>query len=163
MGTPDKYSLEVRQIIVCAREEAQRLRHRIIGSEHLLLGILRLHIPLIEGMFASLHVSTTSIAQALDFVMGRGNRAILSESTLGAGARAILARADENAAWEQAAQVGIEHLFMALLEEENGIAAGVLESFGISTDVARAQFATLVRGGYERLHLATLLHTYYET
>ncbi len=163
MGIPDKYSLEVRQIIVCAREEAQRLRHRIIGSEHLLLGVLRLHIPLIEGLFASLHVSTTSIAQALDFVMGRGNRAILSESTLGAGARAILARAEEHAVWEQAAQVSIEHLFMALLEEENGIAAGVLESFGISTDVARDQFSTLARGGYERLHLATMWHTYYET
>lgn len=162
MGRPDRYGIEVRQIMIYAREEAQRLHHRIIGPEHLLLSILRLHNPLVEGMFSSLHISITSIAQALDFVVGRGNKAILSEPTLGAGARAILVRAEENAAWEQAAQVGVGHLFMALLEEQNGIAAGVLESFGISPDIARAQLASLARGGYERLLLATQLHEHYE-
>src|ERR1700753_2658048 len=77
MGKYDNYSLDVRQVMAYARDEAQRLRHRLIGSEHLLLGILKLQDPLIEGLFSSMHVSTTSIAQALDFVVGRGNRAIL--------------------------------------------------------------------------------------
>src|SRR5437763_6694594 len=81
MGKFDKYSADVRLAISYAREEAQRVRHRLVGPEHLLMGVLKLHNPLIEGLFASLHVSTASISQALDFVMGHGNKALLSEPT----------------------------------------------------------------------------------
>ena len=56
MGKNDKYAPDVRQVINCAREETQRLRHRLVGSEHLLLSILKLRDPLIEGLFASFHV-----------------------------------------------------------------------------------------------------------
>lgn len=162
MGRYDKYSLDMRQVIAYAREEAQRLRHRLIGSEHLLLGILRLHDTLIEGLFASLHVSTTSITQALDFVMGRGNKAILSEPSLNVAARATLARAEELASEAIAELVCLEHLFLAILEEQNSVALGVLESFGIHLDVAREQFAALMNGGYERLVLSTQYHTRFE-
>jgi ATP-dependent Clp protease ATP-binding subunit ClpA len=52
MGKNDKYTPEVRQVISSAREETQRLHHRLVGSEHLLLSILKLQDPLIEGLFA---------------------------------------------------------------------------------------------------------------
>ncbi|GCE03779.1 ATP-dependent Clp protease ATP-binding subunit [Dictyobacter aurantiacus] len=162
MGRYDKYCPDVRQVIAFAREEAQRLRHRLIGSEHLLLGILRLQDTLIEGLFASLHVSTASITQALDFVIGRGNKAILSEPSLNVAARATLARAEEVASEGEEGLVGLEHLFLAILEEQNSVALGVLESFGIHLDVARNQFAALMNGGYERLLLSTHYHTRYE-
>src|SRR5436305_13602045 len=129
MGKNDKYTADVRQAISCAREETQRLRHRLIGSEHLLLAILKLHDPVIEGLFASLHVSTGSMIQALDFVMRRGNKAILSEPVLGVSARAILACAEEEADRLRSPVVSIEHLVLALLEEQNGVTAGILESF----------------------------------
>jgi len=163
MGKFDKYSADVRLAISYAREETQRVRHRLIGPEHLLMGILKLHNPLIEGLFASLHVSTTSISQALDFVMGRGNKALVSEPTLSVGARAILARAEEKAASRDDHIVGIEHMFVALFEEQNGIAVGVLESFGVNLDVARAQLSLLMRNGYEHLILATQFHSRYQT
>jgi ATP-dependent Clp protease ATP-binding subunit ClpC len=163
MGKYDKYSPDVRQVITYAREEAQRLRHRLVGSEHLLLGILRLQNMLIEGLFASMHVSTTNIAQALDFVMGRGSRAILSEPSLNVSTRATLVRAEEIAAEDAAEIVNVEHMFLAILGEQNSVALGVLESFGIHLDVARTQFAALMNGGYERLLLATHYRTCYDT
>ena len=86
MGKFDKYSADVRLAMSYAREEAQRVRHRLIGPEHILMGILKLHNPLIEGLFASLHVSTASISQALDFVMGRGSKALVSEPSLSVSA-----------------------------------------------------------------------------
>lgn len=162
MGRYDKYCPDVRQVIAFAREEAQRLRHRLIGSEHLLLGILRLQDTLIEGLFASLHVSTASITQALDFVIGRGNKAILSEPSLNVAARATLARAEEVASEDEVGLVSLEHLFLAILEEQNSVALGVLESFGIHLDVAREQFTALMNGGYERLVLSTHYHMRYE-
>lgn len=162
MGKFDKYSADVHLTISYAREEAQRVRHRLVGPEHLLIGILKLHNPLIEGLFASLHVNTASIAQALDFVMGRGNKALLSEPALSVDARAILARAEEKAGNGEGQLVGIEHLFIALFEEQNGIAVGVLESFGVSFDLACAQLSLLTRNGYEHIILATQFHSRYQ-
>lgn len=162
MGKYDRYSSEVRQAIAYAREEAQRLRHRLIGAEHLLLGILKLQDTLIEGLFASLHVSTSSISQALDFVVGRGNKAILSEPTFNAIARATLSRAEELASIEQIELVALEHLFLAVLEEQNSVALGVVESFGIHLEVAREQLRILTNGGYERLLLSTHYHMRYD-
>lgn len=162
MGKFEKYSADVRLAISYAREEAQRVRHRLIGPEHLLIGILKLHNPLIEGLFASLHVNTASISQALDFVMGRGNKALLSDPTLSVEARTILARAEEKAENGEGQIVGIEHVFLALFEEQNGIAVGVLESFGVSLDLARSQLSLLMRNGYEHIILATQFHSRYQ-
>lgn len=162
MGKFDKYSADVRLAISYALEEAQRVRHRLVGPEHLLIGIIKLHNPLIEGLFASLHVNTVSISQALDFVMGRGNKALLSEPTLNVDARAILARAEEKARSGESQIVEIEHVFMALFEEQNGIAIGVLESFGISLDLAYAQLSLLMRNGYEHIILTTQFHSRYQ-
>ena len=162
MGKFDKYSADVRLAMSYAREEAQRVRHRLIGPEHILMGILKLHNPLIEGLFASLHVSTASISQALDFVMGRGSRALVSEPSLSVSARTILTRAEEKAGSEECQLIGIEYVFVALFEEQNGIAVGVLESFGIHLDVARAQLAILRRSGHEHLMLTTQFHARYQ-
>jgi len=162
MGRYDKYSPDVRLAISCAREEARRLGHRLITSEHLLLGILKLQNTLIEGLFASLHVSTLSISQALDFVIGRSNRAILSEPSLTMVARAALTRAEEFVANRHLGLVGLDHLFLAILEEQNSVTLGVLESFGIRLNIAREQLSLLTNGGYERLKLTTEYHTRYE-
>ena len=162
MGKYDKYSPDVRLAISYAREEAQRLRHRLISSEHLLLGILKLQNILIEGLFASLHVNTASISQALDFVVGRGNRAILSEPLLNMAARAALARAEEIVATGRLGLVGLEHLFLALLEEQNSVTLGVLESFGIHLSTARKQLSLLMSTGCEHVLLSTEYYTRYE-
>jgi len=162
MGKYDKYSSDVRLAISYAREEAQRLRHRLISSEHLLLGILKLGDTRIEGLFACLHVSTASISQALDFVVGRGNRAILSEPLLNSAARAALVRAEAFVESRRLGLVDIEHVFMALLEEQNSVTLGVLESFGVQLSTAREQLSMLMNGGYERLLLSTEYYTRYE-
>ncbi len=162
MGKLYKYSQDVRQTLAYARDEAQRLRHRLIAPEHLLLGMFNVHIPLIEGLFASLHVSTQSIGQALDFVVGHGSKAILSEPVMSITSRAILARAEEAAMAQKAECIKIEHLFLAILEEPDCVALGVLESFGIHLTLARDQLAVLLSGGYERLNLSAQYYARYE-
>ena len=82
MGRVNRYTQEARLALSNAREEAQRLRHRAISSEHLLLGILRLNDAIIEAVFASCHASSARVSQALEFVVGRGNKALLSDPTL---------------------------------------------------------------------------------
>lgn len=151
MGRMSKYTREVRDVLSNAREEALRLRHRLISTEHLLLGMLKLSDPLVEGLFVSLHTSPLNIAQALDFVVGRGRRALVSEPVLSAAARATLARAEEAATAAQVDKIGLEHLLIGMLDEHDGIVMGVLESFGIYPDAVRQQLETLVANGYEHL------------
>ncbi len=161
MGRYDKYTADVRRALGLAREEAQRLRHRLIGSEHLLLGLLKLQQSLIEGFFATLHVAPLNIIQALDFVIGHGTKALLSDPALNVYARATLARAEEIMYEDGCELVDVQHLFLAILEESNGIGLGVLESFGINLEMARDRLALLARGGYEQLLLSTHYHTAY--
>src|SRR5581483_6903644 len=98
MNRLSKFSGEARRAVACAREEARRLRHRLVGTEHLLLGLLKVNDPIIEGLLVSMHTSAARVTQALEFVVGCGNRAILSEPVLSASARATLLRAEEEAA-----------------------------------------------------------------
>jgi ATP-dependent Clp protease ATP-binding subunit ClpC len=163
MGRNEKYTPDVRHVINCAREETQRLRHRLIGSEHLLLSILKLRNPLIEGLFAALHVSTANLLGALDFVMRRGHKAILSEPILSVSARAILVRAEEEAEQLSSPVVGIEHLVLALLEEQNGVTAGILESLGVDCNRAQSQLLILMESGTEYVTWATAYHSRYES
>src|SRR5581483_3693705 len=114
MNRLSKFSGEARRAVACAREEARRLRHRLVGTEHLLLGLLKVNDPIIDGLLVSMHASATRVAQALEFVIGRGNKAILSEPILSGGARATLLRAEEEAEQAQAELVGIEHLLLGI-------------------------------------------------
>lgn len=146
-----KYSKEAREVISLAREEALRLRHRLIGTEHLLLSMLRLSHPLIESLFVSLNTSPAGILQALDFVIGRGRRALVSDPVLSTAARATLARAEEAALAAQADLVGIEHVLLGMLDERDGIVMGVLESLNIYPELVRHQLRVLTVKGYEHL------------
>src|SRR5690242_19906829 len=108
MGRQDKYTTELRQVLLFARVEARRFRYRLVNSEHLLLGLLRLNDPIIEDVFVSFRTNTTRISQALEFVVGRGNKAILGETSLHPMVRAILAYAAEEALVAHSDLVGIE-------------------------------------------------------
>lgn len=151
MARSNKYTNEARQVLTFAREEARRLRHRLVGTEHLLLGMLKLKDPVIEALFVAMQVRSQSVFQALDFVIGRGNKALLSEPTLNAAARAALLQAEEEAEHTQSELVGVEHMLLAIFSERDSVAIGVLESFGMNIERVRQQLEALMLGGRESL------------
>lgn len=163
MNRPGNYDKNVQQAIANAREEARRLRHRLMGTEHLLLGLLKLNDPLIEGLLASLHVSASRVMQALDFVIGRGNKALLTGPTLSGSARAVLQHAEEEAARTKSDRVAVQHLLLGILSERDGIAVGVLESFDVRAEAVRQQLAALVDAGYDHLLMTVRYQALYET
>ena len=143
MSTSNKYTSEARQAFAYAREEAVRLRHRSVGPEHLLLGLLKLNNTLIESLFVSLHVSTLRVAQAVEFVVGRGTKAYISDPALNTAARHVIAYAEAEAARMASELIDVEHLLLGIFGEENGLAAGVLGSFTMSIEATRQQLATM--------------------
>ncbi|MBA2392932.1 MAG: ATP-dependent Clp protease ATP-binding subunit [Ktedonobacteraceae bacterium] len=157
MSRQEKYTNEVRQTLAFAREEARRLRFRLVNTEHLLLGLLKLKDPLIEDIFVSLHTSNERISQAMDFVVGRSNKAILSEPALHPATRTVLGYAAEEAAAVPTELIRIEHLLLAILREQDGIATGVLGSFAVTLESVREVLASLKSGGTDDLN-ASLKH-----
>ncbi len=147
MSRLQHYTKEARQAMTCAREEAQRLRHKTVGTEHLLLGILKVGDLTIEALFSLLHVSTERVAQALEFVVGYGNKTSLSEPALSAATRAVLVCAEQEVALDRAEMVKIEHLLLALFCERDSVTTGVLESFGVLPAAVREQLEFLRQHG----------------
>ena len=86
----------------------------------------------------------------------------MSEPILSVSARAILVRAEEEAEVLSSSVVGIEHLVLALLEEQNSVTAGILESFGVDSEYAQSQLLLLMESGYEHVLLTTKYHRRYE-
>ena len=162
MSRLNKYSKEARQALANARAEAQRLRHRVVGTEHLLLGILKLNDPMIEKLFASVHVNTSCVIQAIEFVVGRGNKALIGEPALGTAARVVLTVAEREATDAQVELVGVEHLLLGLFSEHDGVTVGVLESFGIYLNPARQSFQRLLMAGSEQVSKSHQYQTKYD-
>ena len=147
MSRFDQYSNEARRALAQAREDALRLNHKTICTEHVLLGLLEINDPLIENIITQLGTSSVRVRQALEFVIGRSTRPLLSEPTLSGPARTVLDLAEQEAQESHAPEVGADHLLLGLLREGGGIAAGVLESFGITLNSSRAQLEQLRRQG----------------
>ncbi|HKV58785.1 MAG TPA: ATP-dependent Clp protease ATP-binding subunit, partial [Ktedonobacteraceae bacterium] len=140
---------EARQALLASRAEALQLRHRLIGPEHMLLGMLKMHDPIIECVLLRQKVSSSHLRESLEFVVGRGNKAILSQPTFGQAARAVLERAQQVAMRMEQQQTGVEHLLLGVLGDAESLAAGVLASFGLSLAVVRKEVETLLSLGRE--------------
>ena len=149
MSRLNRCTKESRQALAIARAEAWRLGHKAVGTEHILLGILKLNDPLIEGLFSSLHVSTLRVTQVLEYVVGRGSKALVGEPSLSAMARTALIVAEQEAMAAQEELISVEHLLLGLFSERDGVTVGVLESFGVYLSPARQQFTTLLSKGRE--------------
>src|SRR5262249_53457556 len=135
----DHYSSDARRSLAQAREVALRLNHKAIRTEHLLYGMLDAADPTLNGILAALGVNALRLRHALDFVISKNIRPLLVEPSLSTAARYVLDFAEQEAKSEDAPEIGTDHLLIGLLHENNGIAAGVLESFGATLDAVRAQ------------------------
>jgi ATP-dependent Clp protease ATP-binding subunit ClpC len=135
----DRYNSDARRSLAQAREIALRLNHKSICTEHLLYGLLEAGDAQVAAIISGLGVSSARLRQALDFVIGKSARPLLVEPILSAAARHGLDMAEQAAAEEQADEVGSEHLLLGLMREGEGIAAGVLESFGITLERVQSQ------------------------
>ncbi|MGH2506111.1 MAG: ATP-dependent Clp protease ATP-binding subunit [Ktedonobacteraceae bacterium] len=161
----EKYTPQAQQALAYAREIALQFQHRMIGPEHLLLGIIRTRDLVIESLFARLQVDTMRLCQAIGFVIGRGgNRGPVGDPVLNALTRAALARAENAAAATGELWVGIEHLLLGLLDDDESIAASVLESFDVTLPAVRQYLQFLFRYGHEQaFFLAQYQMRYAET
>src|SRR5947199_7144938 len=135
----DKFTERARRVLTLAQEEAQRFNHNYIGTEHLLLGLVREGDGVAAKVLANLGVELNKVRSAVEFIIGRGDRAVMGEIGLTPRAKKVIELAVDEARRLGHHYIGTEHLLLGLVREGKGVAAGVLESLGISLDKARMQ------------------------
>jgi len=135
----EKFSERARRVLTLAQEEAQALNHSYIGTEHILLGLVREEDGVAAKVLTNLGVSLSKVRTSVEFVIGRGDKPNANETGLTPRARRVIELAIDEARYLSHNYIGTEHLLLGLLREREGIAAGVLDSFGIILDRARAE------------------------
>ena len=135
----DKFTERARKVLSLAQEEAQRLQHNYIGTEHLLLGLVREGEGVAAKVLISLGVELEKVRKSVEDIIGRGDRIVLGEIGLTPRAKKVIELAVDESRLLNHNYIGTEHLLLGLIREGEGIGAGVLESFGLSLQEVRAK------------------------
>ena len=135
----EKFSERARRVLSLAQDEAQRFNHNYIGTEHILLGLVRETEGVAARVLSSLSVDLSKVRSAVEFIIGRGEKPAQGEIGLTPRAKKVVELAVDEARRMNHTYIGTEHLLIGLLREGEGVAAGVLESLGVTLDKVRAE------------------------
>ena len=133
------FTERVRKVLQMAREEAQRLHHEYVGTEHILLGLIREGEGVAAAVLQNLNVDLDEVQQKIEETVKKGKAVQATGPDLPYTSRAkkVLELAMSEARELNHSYVGTEHLLLGLLREEKGIAAQVLTEAGVNLDAAR--------------------------
>jgi ATP-dependent Clp protease ATP-binding subunit ClpC len=140
----DKFTERARKVLTLAQEEAQRFNHNYIGTEHLLLGLVREGDGVAARVLSNMGVQLPKVRSAVEFIIGRGETAPTGDIGLTPRAKKVIELAVDEARRLNHHYIGTEHLLLGLVREGEGIAAGVLESLGVNLEKVRAQVMQVV-------------------
>ncbi|MBI4219819.1 MAG: ATP-dependent Clp protease ATP-binding subunit, partial [Chloroflexi bacterium] len=135
----EKFSERARRVLSLAQEEAQRFNHNYIGTEHILLGLVRETEGVAAKVLSNLGVELSKVRSAVEFIIGRGERPSPGEIGLTPRAKKVIELAVDEARRLNHHYIGTEHLLIGIMREGEGVAAGVLESLGVTLDKIRAE------------------------
>lgn len=135
----EKFSERARRVLSLAQEEAQRFNHNYIGTEHILLGLVRETEGGAAKVLANLNVELAKVRSAVEFIIGRGERPTPGEIGLTPRAKKVIELAVDEARRLDNHYIGTVHLLIGLMREGEGVAAGVLESLGVTLEKVRGE------------------------
>ncbi len=134
------FTERVRKVLSMARQEAIRLQHDYVGTEHILLGLIREGEGVAAHVLGNLKVDLDQIHERVDESVRTGKATIaLGELPYTNPAKKVLEFAMAEARELNHSYVGTEHLLLGLLRESKGIAAQVLNSLGVTIEEARGE------------------------
>ena len=135
----EKFSERARRVLTLAQEEAQHLNHSYIGTEHILLGLLREEEGVAAKVLTNLNVGLGKVRSGVEFIIGHGDKPSTGDIGLTPRAKRVIELAIDEARNLGHNYIGTEHLLLGLLHEGGGVAAGVLDSFGITLEQVRTE------------------------
>jgi ATP-dependent Clp protease ATP-binding subunit ClpC len=141
----EKFSERARKVLSLAQEEAINFNHSYIGTEHILLGLVRETEGVASRVLSNLEIDIVKIRSAVEFIIGRGEKTVSGENIgLTPRAKKVIELAVDEARRMNHHYIGTEHLLIGLFREGEGVAIGVLESLGLTLDKVRAESQRLL-------------------
>jgi ATP-dependent Clp protease ATP-binding subunit ClpA len=140
----ERFTDAARRVVVLAQSEARRLNHPYIGTEHVLLGLLTDPDGLARRALTSLGIDAVAVRQSILNVIGEGTEALASHIPFTPRAKKVLELALRESLQMGHNHLGSEHILLALIREEKGVAAQVLIHLGADLETMRATVGAVV-------------------
>ncbi|MCX7785378.1 MAG: ATP-dependent Clp protease ATP-binding subunit [candidate division WOR-3 bacterium] len=143
----ERFTERVRKVIALARQEAIRMHNDYIGTEHILLGLIKEGEGVAAMVLINLGINLDELRRAVENAINFGSKTIvLGEIPLNQEARSALNWAVDEARRMNHSYIGTEHILLGLIREERSIASQILQSLGVDLDIARQETIKLLGG-----------------
>ncbi len=143
----DKFTKRAKQVLQLATEEARGFNHPYIGTEHILLGLIREGEGVAARVLDDLGVKLSQARHAVEFIVGMGEGPTRQDQELTARAKKVIEYAVDEAKRLNHHYIGTEHLLLGLVRNGEGVATGVLDIMGVSLEQVRTQVMRVLRQG----------------
>jgi len=142
----ERYTDRARRVVVLAQEEARRLNHNYIGTEHILLGLIHEGDGIAAKALVSLEINLDAVRQQVEEIIGQGQQAPSGHIPFTPRAKKVLELSRREAEQFGHNYIGTEHILLGLIREGNGVAAQVLIRLGGDPNRVRKQVIQLISG-----------------
>lgn len=133
-----RFTENAQKIILIAQEEAKRLNHDYVGTEHILLGLSAIDGTVSHKILSGMGITFRKVRQEIEKMVGIGDTImLLGEIPFTPRAKAVLEFSVEESQLLSTEHIGTEHILLGLIREEEGMAGKILENLGISLPVLR--------------------------
>ncbi len=140
----ERFTDRARRVVVLAQEEARVLNHNYIGTEHILLGLLREDEGVAAQALKALEISLETVRQQVEQIIGQGQQAPSGHIPFTPRAKKVLELSLREALQLGHNYIGTEHILLGLIHEGHGVAAQVLARLGADLNRVRQQVVELV-------------------
>jgi ATP-dependent Clp protease ATP-binding subunit ClpC len=140
----ERFTERARQVVVLAQDEAHLLKHNYIGTEHILLGLLREEEGLAARVLESLEIKVEEVRGAIAQVIGRGDEVTMGQIPFTPRAKKVLELSLKEALAMNHNYIGTEHVLLGLVRENEGVASRILAQLGAPADVIRNEVGRML-------------------
>jgi ATP-dependent Clp protease ATP-binding subunit ClpC len=157
----ERFTERAKQVVVLAQEEARALKHNYIGTEHILLGLLREEEGLAARVLESLDITVEEVREQVKRLVGRGDEDIVTgQIPFTPRAKKVLELALREALALGHNYIGTEHVLLGVVRENQGVAARILLDFDADAEKIRKQIMSVLSGpgGPGLVHTETVEH-----
>ncbi len=142
----ERFTERARQVVVLAQDEARALKHNYIGTEHILLGLLREEEGLAARVLESLDITVEEVRAQVARIVGQGDEVTTGQIPFTPRAKKVLELALREALSLGHNYIGTEHILLGLVREGEGVAAQILKKLGAELVGVRAAVVELLSG-----------------
>jgi ATP-dependent Clp protease ATP-binding subunit ClpC len=142
----ERFTERARRVVVMAQDEARMLSHNYIGTEHILLGLLRVEDGLAARLLGSLDVSIDEVREHVARIVGQGEEVATGQIPFTPRAKKVLDLALREALTLGHNYIGTEHILLGLARENEGVATRILLDLGADADRIREEMIRMVSG-----------------